>query len=84
MWETIAKATRQATVKHLLNQGEENIDCDKLTEALKETLANAIPELQAEWKSWNEIRVKQTQIKWGLNIQANDLAAKAIMAYRRA
>ncbi len=82
IYQVIAKATKRATVQHLLAQNEQDIDCDKLTQALRSTLKVAIAELQEEFKMMNDAMMSEQQLRWAVNVQANALAAKAITAYR--
>jgi len=82
MWKLMGEATRNATVRHLLAQNEQDIDCDRLSEVLSETVKAAIPELIEEWKEMLVGDLNERQLQWAVNIQANTLAAKAIVAYR--
>lgn len=82
MWKLMGEATRNATVRHLLEQGEQDIDCDKLSKVLREIVKAAVPELIEEWKEMLVGGLNDQQLRWAVNIQANALAAKAITAYR--
>lgn len=82
IWTVIAEGTMKAACQHLLHQNEQNIDADKLTNVLRATLKEAIPELQEELQAMNDAMMSEQQLRWALNVHCNSLAAKAIASYR--
>jgi len=78
-YTVLAEATRQAAVEQLLHSGYDvgTIDCEKLTQALKDTFRDNLTEIQEEWKNAIEARMGEAMLKEIVNTQANSLALKA-------
>lgn len=74
------RAIKRAAVAMLITRGDNKINPDRLSEAMKKQIIANYDQIKAEWQDAGEIGSDDLARNL-LNIQANWIAAKAIQEY---